>query len=92
MSSYRSPAVVTIGTSEAIEATEVGVGAWGVGVEGIEARLALDIARRFIFGAFWGILAGISGSAMLDGNGVGGGGRSGVGQVTMLLTGEGGLF
>ena len=63
----------------------------GVGVA-VEARLALDIARRFIFGAFWGILTGISGSAKLDGKGVGGGGRSGVGQVTMLRTGEGGLW
>ena len=58
---------------------------------GVTVRLALDIARKFMFGAFDGIFTEASGSSIVDcNNGVGGGGNSGVGHVTMFRIGDGG--
>ena len=67
------------------------MGDGGVATVGMAAKLALDIERKFMLGALGGIfMEAATGSSMLDGKGVGGGGSSGVGHVTMLLMGEGG--
>ena len=79
MSSYEAdvPALGTMGASSLTSSL--------TSLVGVAARLAMDIECRFMFGALGGgVFTDVSGI------GVGGGGSSGVGHVTMLRIGDGG--